>query len=210
MYSIFTKIVDIPFWTTIYASEDKTHSFSESSNSFVTWDMIKKNPEQWDASGVSHNPNITINIIKNNPRFPWDWYWVSSNKNVTWRVVLNNPDIAWSYTGLSFNRNISWFIILNNLNKQWSWNNLSDEASFGIIRAYPEIPWNWKKISRWNFRIRRRHIENFPEFPWDYKKLTERKYFRDDDDILPRFIHEISDYIQFTFWRMYKSSRKWI
>ena len=30
--------------------------------------------------GISSNPNITMEMIKENPDKPWNWYWISSNK----------------------------------------------------------------------------------------------------------------------------------
>lgn len=44
--------------------------------------------------------------------------YLSENPNVTWEIVQNNPDINWSWPGLaSENPNITWDVIKNNLNK---------------------------------------------------------------------------------------------
>ena len=41
---------------------------------------------------LSQNPNITWDIVKNNPDKPWDWYRLSKNPNITWDVIKDNLD----------------------------------------------------------------------------------------------------------------------
>ena len=41
------------------------------------------------------NPNITMDIIKNNPDLPWDWRGISRNPNLTIDMILDNPDKDW-------------------------------------------------------------------------------------------------------------------
>jgi len=31
-------------------------------------------------------------FILDNPDKPWDWMWLSYNPNVTWEIVQNNPE----------------------------------------------------------------------------------------------------------------------
>ena len=37
-------------------------------------EIIKSNPIFWEWNGLLWNPNITWNIIKDNPDKPWDWH----------------------------------------------------------------------------------------------------------------------------------------
>ncbi len=46
---------------------------------------------------LSQNPNITWEIVKNNPEKPWDYSMLSKNTNITWEIVQNNPDKPWNY-----------------------------------------------------------------------------------------------------------------
>src|SRR5690606_1940532 len=56
----------------------------------------------WDY--LSENPNITFDIVKNNPDKPWYWRFLSANPNITFEDVKNNPDIPWNYNNLSYNK----------------------------------------------------------------------------------------------------------
>jgi hypothetical protein len=63
---------------------------------------------QWDYRWLSENPNITWDIVKDNPDTPWDYNWLSENPNITWEIVRDNPNKRWDWTSLSmnlFNRN---------------------------------------------------------------------------------------------------------
>ena len=41
-------------------------------------EIIKLNPDK-DWGGISENPNLTMDIIRNNIDKPWDWYCISMN-----------------------------------------------------------------------------------------------------------------------------------
>jgi len=46
-----------------------------------------------DSEGES---NITMEIVKDNPRHPWIWHGLSSNPNITFEFIRNNLDsICW-------------------------------------------------------------------------------------------------------------------
>ena len=55
----------------------------------------------WDS--ISENPNITWEIIKNNPDKPWVWDCLSRNPNITWEIIKNNLDKPWDWKVLSLN-----------------------------------------------------------------------------------------------------------
>ena len=76
---------------------------------------------------LSKNPNITREIIKNNPDKPWDYYWLSQNPNITWDIVQNNPNKSWDYSLFSKNPNITWEIVQK------------IQINLGIITNYQEI-----------------------------------------------------------------------
>ena len=47
------------------------------------------------GGGYLDNPNITWEIIQNNPDKNWNWKWISKNPNITWDIIQNNPDKDW-------------------------------------------------------------------------------------------------------------------
>ena len=53
---------------------------------------------------MSCNPNITWEIIQNNPDFNWDWGNISKNPNITWEIIKNNPEKDWDWFYMSVNR----------------------------------------------------------------------------------------------------------
>ena len=46
----------------------------------------------WDPYNVSLNPNITWDIILDNPQYPWDRDGLSLNPNITWDIIEQNPN----------------------------------------------------------------------------------------------------------------------
>ena len=58
-------------------------------------ELISLDVLKYKSSSVYHNlsrnPNITWEIIKNNPNLNWNYKHLSSHKNITWDIVKNNP-----------------------------------------------------------------------------------------------------------------------
>jgi len=129
-------------------SKDKWWQLSYNPN--ITWDIIQNNPDKyWDWSNISRNPNITWDIIQNNPDKDWDWQFISRNPNITWDIIQNNPDKDWDWTSISEHPNITWEIIQNNPDKDWDWNSISEHPNitWEIIQNNPDKDWNWNYIS---------------------------------------------------------------
>ena len=78
--------------------------------------------------------------IINNADKPWDYGMLSKNPNITWEIVRDNPDKSWY--GLSENRNITWEIVRNNLGKAWNWGYLSrnPNITWEIVRDNQDKP----------------------------------------------------------------------
>ena len=70
---------------------------------------------------LSRNPNITMNMIKDNPDKPWDWDNISSNPNITMDMISDNPDKPWNWKCISRNPNLTIDIITKNPDKPWDW-----------------------------------------------------------------------------------------
>jgi len=52
---------------------------------------------------ISCNPNLTMEMINDNPDKPWNWSNVSSNPNLTMKMINDNPDKPWNWSGISDN-----------------------------------------------------------------------------------------------------------
>lgn len=75
----------------------------------------------WNWYLISSHPNLTWNIIQNNPNIIWHWGCLSCHKNITWEIIKNNPDKDWNWSNISINPNITWEIIDNNPDKAWDY-----------------------------------------------------------------------------------------
>ena len=49
--------------------------------------MRENYSKPWNIRYVSRNPNITIDIIKNNLNFKWDWEDLSENTVINWADI---------------------------------------------------------------------------------------------------------------------------
>lgn len=122
-----------------------------SQNPNITWDIVKNNLDKpwnykWllqhanftydiivqneignflDASKrykhISRNPNITLDIVKNNLDKPWNWEMISAHFNITLDIIENNIELDWNIKGLSRNPNLTWMFVVNTWNEDWDW-----------------------------------------------------------------------------------------
>ena len=54
-------------------------------------DLEQNLDKPWSLSGISNNPNITMEIIVNYPDKDWDWYCISKNPNITMEIIEKYP-----------------------------------------------------------------------------------------------------------------------
>ena len=101
---------------------------------------------------MSYNPNITWDIIKDNPAIDWDWHEISEHSNITWDIIRCNPGYSWDWYGISRNPNITWDIIQANPDEPWVWGLISSNPNitWDIIRANPNKPWNKLSYHHYN------------------------------------------------------------
>ena len=130
------------------------------------WNFICKYSHKVDWKNISSNPNITIEIIGNNPDKPWDWVFISANPNITMEIIDNSPDKPWDWWNISQKSNITMEIIENNPDKPWDWNliSINPNITMEFIEKYSDKPWNWTGIS----------INQFTK----EKELFYQKYYR--------------------------------
>ena len=65
----------------------------------LTWEFIEKysNNFWYVPYYIPQNPNITMDIVKNNPQFPWKYESLSKNPNLTWEYISSTKDQKWDY-----------------------------------------------------------------------------------------------------------------
>ena len=134
----------------------------------IKWEVILNNPElPWDWCGFSCNPNITIEIIKENLDKPFDWQYISENKAITLEIIVNNPELPWDWDFATFNPNITWKIITENPDKPWNFRSIS--YCNKSIRCQNIIvnPDKDLIIMSQNSNITLQIIEDNPDKPWD-------------------------------------------
>jgi hypothetical protein len=48
-----------------------------------------------DLNWLSSNPNITMDIVKSNPKLPWNFQSLSQNPNITMEIILSRDVKNW-------------------------------------------------------------------------------------------------------------------
>lgn len=140
----------------------------------ITWDIVLDNPHiEWDYRELSSNPNITWDIIQANPDKLWDYYEMSYNPNITWDIVQANSDKNWSKIGLGTNPNITIDIIKNN-HRFFGWDNIylrnvSISEDVLLTCLDPRCA-HYYSITH-NVNITREFIDKNKDLPWRQKLL---------------------------------------
>lgn len=161
-------------------SYDKNRNYCTDQESDYEWEPIPENfgdeLSEIDYIYLSSNPNITWEIIQNNPDKPWNYYHLSANPIITWEIVKNNPDKPWCYRYLSENPNVTWEMVEANPDKNWSYGELSlhPNITWEIIKANPDKPWNYYYMSQ-NPNISWEIVEANPNEDWNYYHLSGNK-----------------------------------
>lgn len=158
----------------------------------------------WNYSGLSSNPNLTIDYIryyikykdffnlKENAKYgyrspkhtEWNWDNISKNSAFTMDHIAVNSDLPWNYQCVSANLNINMQFVLDNPDENWDWDELSRNPGIKMkdINDHSELSWNFKFVSA-NPNITEKFIhENFHKI--DFDMLSENKFTRIKKDIL--------------------------
>jgi hypothetical protein len=63
-------------------------------------DVLEDRDFTWNYELLSNNPNITFDIVRNNPEIPWNYYNFNANGDISWEDVRANPDFPWDFKRL--------------------------------------------------------------------------------------------------------------
>jgi hypothetical protein len=148
-------------------------------NPTMDWSVILRNPDKWwDISShpkLTWRRVLDYEQVlrRQSQTAHWNYHQLSANPNITWEIVQNNPRRPWSPAGLSRNPNITWNIVINNLEYPWDWTNLSSHPNitWEIVRNNPNFPWQPAQVSV-NPNLTWEIVQKFPDYPWDYHNLA--------------------------------------
>ena len=109
---------------------------------------------------ISNNPNITIEIIRNNINACWDWYELTyCNENITSNDISENPDMPWDFT--EYNGKITcilrntYCVAIVKLEHQNEWHQSWSVITIKEVLNNPERNWSYIYLFTQNFDMDR-------------------------------------------------------
>ena len=154
-------------------------------NESFTWEDIQfiyeyKNMKKYFFSDtyISLNPNITLDIVFNNPTYNWEYIYIIQNKNIKLDDVKKYLPILEKKNNfiidfLSINENITWEQVIQNPQIKWSYDLLTSNKNItlNIIKANPDKNWNFSYLCR-NLSITWDDIVSNPQINWDWSFIS--------------------------------------
>ncbi len=120
---------------------------------------------------ISHNPNISLEFIKNN--LDNDWCWNSITMRVTYEEFIENPNLPWRYSILTCLKFITFDYIKNNLDNDWDWYEISERVTYEEFIENPNLPWNYSSLSS-NLNIPFEYIKTNLDKSWEWAFVSSR------------------------------------
>jgi hypothetical protein len=147
--------------TTIANMDLQKHFDNQVKNKWFEWAKnAKKSLHYRDEQLISKNPNLTIEIIRNNPNVHWDWEEISKNPAITMDDVENNLDLPWEcWEGLSLNPNLTMEFVMKHFNSDWDEFAIQENIKIPInmLQKYPKFKWNITALKANEFSIDKQH-----------------------------------------------------
>lgn len=100
----------------------------------------------WGRTFLRRNPNITYEIMLENPKFEWKYWRICENPNLTLEQILSmGASIAYD---IELNPNVTWEIVISRPDIRWNYVNLSKNPNItqDIVESNPEIGWCYKSL----------------------------------------------------------------
>lgn len=139
----------------------------------LSLDILKNNRLPFCYIGLSGNPTLTIDFIRENKGYRWYWDIISYNTFITEEIVETNMDLPWCWCILSYNKNIFPDFIEKHILQDWNWEFISANPNLTLdfVKKYILKKWNWKAISK-NPNITLENIESNLHLPWDWNNIS--------------------------------------
>ena len=125
----------------------------------------------WDFDRLLGNPNITWDIIQNNPQIHWNYEHFKMNVNLTYEIVKNNPSIKLVdrvMINTHFLNTCPWYKKVTKL----TWEMLNNPI-YNLSIDYRL--WNLSYCIYLNPNTTWETVKNNPDKPWDYSQLSMNK-----------------------------------
>lgn len=166
-----------------------------SGNKAITMEIVKAHPLwPWTVKGLSMNPNLTVDFVKENSRENWNWESISDNDKIVMELIELFPDKDWNWYQISWCENLTIDFVKKHIDKPWDWENLSyndDFATPEIVETNLEMPWDWTGLTG-NINFTMEYIDSHLDFPWDWDQVVLKenmtaKFFK-------KHIHKITEH----------------
>jgi hypothetical protein len=140
-----------------------------SKNPNVTREFYENNLDKdWRVYSLTQNPNFDIDYILSMPKLCEDIKWSAFclNPNVTWDVVVDNPELPWHFNQLSSHPNITWDIITEHPDP---YKRVTEKEITANYRRSYEWYTPWVSL---NPNITWEIVESFPDYNWSFSDLS--------------------------------------
>lgn len=154
-------------------------------NPNVTWASVKNNKYITDNIScyiLSTNPGMKLDNILYNPGpfFLWDWDGLSTNPNITWEFVKQTTHRPWNYNKLSANPAITWENVCETPEREWSFSMLSTNPNIpcDMLQTDPRFSKHGMRYANPNITLKliRAWVKKY-EIDWVW--LSYNKFLRD-------------------------------
>jgi len=187
-----------------------------SGNPNITWEMMEpswykvdingekfiqyeKSKIDWVWEGMSRNPNITLDIVKNTLHKKWDWKKLSLNEAISLEEIKNNPDLPWVLSSIKKGRkhprntDVKYVILWKSKNilnftdiDDYSGDRMLDKFGEEISDDFDidmrvikfDSTTDWKRLS-YNPNLTLDIIQNNLDY-WDWKAISINEFFYND------------------------------
>ena len=127
--------------TSNYCSKDAWEAYSRNPN--ITLDILVNNPQHpWDWKEFSsNNPNASLTLAKQHPEHPWCWISLCRNQNVTPEEVIQYPDLDWDFQWLSYHKKTTPKLVYQFPDANWDWSTLAGHSNFSEadVMSHPKL-----------------------------------------------------------------------
>jgi hypothetical protein len=164
----------------------------------ITYEMMKNNPQyDWDYRyAFMFNPNITMDIIRDDLDKFSDGVleYLCYNENFTYEMIKNEPRIKIKYKYLINNPNITFDIIKNDKNLLNAIQNLCKNPNINteIVKNNPQMRWNYDLIAS--------HPNIDPHFAMTITK--NMRVLSRNPNITFEFVEKYKNVIAFDYWEL--------
>lgn len=172
------KIVTLEFiekHINIFKSPVGPHTPEITSNPNVTLDFLRKHdfdvvrnwPRTFNFSKC--NPNVTPELVKNNPYVFWHWCALTARANFS---PIKNPEFPWDWAYYHENPNFTFDAVADDKLSLLNWDVISMHKQLTINQIIKYMNYiNWSAFTK-NQHITMKFVDDHPEFPWVYENLT--------------------------------------